>query len=360
MGRVVSYPMETATKTFEQALPLVRQQLEQGWRARPGVQGQRKLSTSTIEQYLVIAKRFDRAVVPLLAPEQQVRTALEQWRTAAERLLRAERLGPSSVRIQVSALRVVYSALQVAGLVHFNPASYVSSASVKRGLPRPMEPSEVEALCRAIDCTTHDGRRHRALMELLLHNLRRAEAAAVTTADIQVRLPNQIVLRVKGKGEKERLVPMHPAGAGVLARFLLDEFRADEWRGWLADFAEASPTEQVLCALDRAMRTGLADAAEAVFRVNHRRASVRWVNRVFAKYRDAAHLSGGFGPHSLRHTFGTELLNRGEDLRVVQELMGHEDIRSTTIYTKVALSAQAHATQKLPTPAVEETWITTL
>lgn len=344
---------------FDQYLNAVRTQLQLGWPAQRGLVRQRGLSNSTVEQYLTMARRVDRGVVSLLAPHATVHTALQAWRSALEREFRADKRGAASIHLQVAALRTVLAALQILGLRDTNPASTLSSISVKRGLPRPMEPAQVEQLCKSIDYRTAEGRRRRTLVELLFHGLRRAEAVGLTTACLDVRLPTHIVVHVRGKGDSERLVPLHPAGSALLSRYLLDEFGGDEWLAWFTDFADVPDAERLLRCAERLLRKGLADTACPVFRnATGAAVSVRWVNRQFARYRDAAQLSREFGPHALRHTFGTELLRSGEDIRTVQELLGHADIRSTTIYTKVALDTQAHATQKLPTPAAEEAWIT--
>ncbi len=111
--------------------------------------------------------------------------------------------------------------------------------------------------------------------------------------------------------------------------------------------------DPVLLATDRLLRRKLKDVARPVFFHRNRRMTRREANRAFAAYRDRAGLSSSYGPHSLRHTCGTELLEQGVNLRVVQEILGHAHVTTTELYTQVRRGPKAKAMRLLPsTPLV--------
>ena len=94
----------------------------------------------------------------------------------------------------------------------------------------------------------------------------------------------------------------------------------------------------------------VADDPQPLFAYNDKPITRRQSNRIFAKYRDQAGLSKDAGPHSLRHTCATNLLNADVDLRTVQEIMGHSSLRQTQRYTAVLTSKKQKAMNRLPRP----------
>lgn len=188
-----------------------------------------------------------------------------------------------------------------------NPALAVRTPKTEKTLPRHLRPGETETLLEAPDTSEPLGRRDRAFLELLYATgLRVGELVSLdwTELDLSAR-----VLRVVGKGGKERMVPFgQPA--------------ADALRTWLADWN----------ALRELART--AEPAEPVF-LNHRggRLTDRSVRRLLDRHVEAASLAAGVHPHTLRHTFATHLLEAGADLRSIQELLGHSSLSTTQRYT---------------------------
>ena len=171
-----------------------------------------------------------------------------------------------------------------------------------------MSEQDVEALLAAPDVSTNLGLRDRCMLEVLYATgLRVSELTTLTTAQLNLR---QGVVRVVGKGNKERLVPL-----------------GDEAITWVEDFfSSARP----------AILAGKA-VSDWVFPSNRGGALTRqafWY--AIKKYALAANLSVSLSPHTLRHAFATHLLNHGADLRVVQMLLGHSDVSTTQIYTHVA------------------------
>lgn len=309
-------------------------------------------SETTIANYKSIIRRLDHEVGPLLDAPSAVQERLAAWRTMLATSVRAKTLSASRVSCDVSALRSFYSMLMAQKQYPSNPALTVSGMSRKRGLPRPMLPHEVTALFKAVDLKTANGRRDRAMFELYLHGLRNAEVRSLSTTHVQARERQGIVLHFPGKGGKERLVAINPASALVLARHILDQFVPNEWRTWSVN--ATSPTDQLLLACQQLLERGL-DAPAPVFLTDQKRPiSKCWADRRFQYWLAKAGIVRHYGPHSLRHRCATNLLENGVDLRVVQELLGHSDIRTTQIYTEVVDTLKVAAVALINTPAADE------
>ena len=186
-----------------------------------------------------------------------------------------------------------------------------------------MSEAEVEALLAAPDAETVLGQRDRAMLELMYASgLRVSELVGLRRVDL---LDGDQVLRVLGKGSKERLVPYGQQAADVLAIYL------NQARPQLL----GERIESALFLTSRGPRKG-----QAMSRI------MFW--NLVRKYALQAGIDRPLSPHTLRHAFATHLLNHGADLRAVQMLLGHADISTTTIYTHVArerlaaLHAQHH------------------
>jgi integrase/recombinase XerC len=170
-----------------------------------------------------------------------------------------------------------------------------------------MEENEVDSLLELPDRATPLGRRDRAILELLYGaGLRVGEIVALdrATCDLDSRL-----LRVQGKGAKERIVPFGEPAEDAIRQYLRD----------------------------RRSLVALGPGTDALF-LNHRggRLTARSVRRILDRYLKAAALRSGLSPHSLRHAFATHLLERGCDLRSIQELLGHESLSTTQKYTQLS------------------------
>jgi integrase/recombinase XerD len=196
----------------------------------------------------------------------------------------------------------------------------LDSPKLGRSLPKALSESEVEALVRAPDVETPEGLRDRAMVELMYAaGLRVSELVDLPAAAVNLR---QGVLRVRGKGNKERLVPMGEEAQHWLERYLAQA------RPRLAGRA---PQEALF----------LSPAAKPLTR-----------QQFWGTVKKLAALAGidpaKVSPHGLRHSFATHLLNHGADLRALQMLLGHSSLSTTQIYTLVAreglkrLHAQHH------------------
>ncbi len=245
---------------------------------------------------------------------------------------------PSTLQVVRAALRAyaryANSADPTAGLVVRRP---------KATLPRPMPMRDVKRLLGAVDATTPDGRRDRLMLELMLHGLRRHEVAGLTTEHVDlVGDPGDpeatVVLRFVGKGGYEGEVVLNQETALLLARHVATEY----------PLSRPAKSGEELEWLERICR--LWDKPKPLFRTRHGAMTNREVNRIFVRHREAAGLSERWGPHSLRHTCGTELVEREVDIRVVQEVLRHKDIRMTMGYTKVSRGAKTRAAGRIPIP----------
>ncbi len=226
----------------------------------------------------------------------------------------------TSIARRLSSLRRFYALQLLQGTLRADPTLRVRAPKLPRRLPKNLSEAEVEALLATPDHKTVLGLRDRAMLETLYATgLRVSELVGLTLAQVSLDMG---VVRVLGKGSKERLVPL-----------------GEESIVWIKRYLATSRPSLV------------AEGKDATLFVTARRGALTrqafWalIKRLAVKAGiPAARLS----PHVLRHAFATHLLNHGADLRVVQLLLGHADITTTTIYTHVArerlkrLHAQHH------------------
>lgn len=213
----------------------------------------------------------------------------------------------SSIARKLASIRTFFRFLTREGLLEGNPARLVSTPRLDKKIPARLEQNEVGRLLECPDPKTALGRRDRAMLELLYATgLRVGELVALDLSALD--LQNMLV-RVFGKGGKERIVPFGELAHEALRIHLRDR-------------------RQLVCA---------GPGTDALF-LNARggRLTARSVRRLLERYlRDAA-LRSSLSPHSLRHAFATHLLERGCDLRAIQELLGHQSLSTTQKYTNLS------------------------
>jgi integrase/recombinase XerD len=213
---------------------------------------------------------------------------------------------PATTRRKAAAVRAFYRFCFAEGLIERDVAGLLDLPRAARLLPDTLGVAEVEALLAAPDATTEIGRRDQALLELLYAcGLRISEALRLDLEDLS---PADGSVRVIGKGDRERLLPVGDVALAALGRYI-DEVRPR----WLK---VATPRGGPLFVTARGGRLGRMSAWRGL-----RRAAL------------GAGLRGHVTPHTLRHSFATHLLEGGADLRVVQELLGHASITTTQLYT---------------------------
>ncbi len=217
-------------------------------------------------------------------------------------------LRPSSHRRKAAAIRAFYRFCFAEELIDRDVAGLLDLPRQSRQLPETLDVAQVEALLAAPDATQPIGIRDRALLELLYASgLRISEALNLDREDLSI---DGGFVRVIGKGDRERLVPVGDVALHALTAYL-DGCRP----AWLAT-APAAGRGGPLFVTPRGRRMGRMDA---------------W--RLLRRSALQAGLTAHVSPHTLRHSFATHLLEGGADLRVVQELLGHASITTTQLYT---------------------------
>lgn len=216
----------------------------------------------------------------------------------------------SSIARTLACLRTFYEYFVREGRIAANPVRPVPTPRRDRKLPRFLEEEDVRRLLEEGPADGFGALRDRALLEVLYGGgLRVSEAVGLDLGDLDLA---EGTARVRGKGGKERLAPLGSAAARALAAYLPERAARLEALGRVGE--------------------------EALFlNKNGGRLDVRSVRRLLRRRADAAGIRTRVTPHTLRHSFATHLLNRGADLRAVQELLGHEDLATTQIYTHVTV-----------------------
>ncbi|RJP24937.1 MAG: tyrosine recombinase XerC [Candidatus Omnitrophota bacterium] len=220
--------------------------------------------------------------------------------------LSGRRLKASSLERKIASLKSLYKYLLREGIIKKNPADLLSSPKKEKRLPAVLEKNEVLALLESIPEDSALSLRDKALITLLYASgLRVSELTGLDILDIEYK---QGVVRVVGKGSKERIVPTGDTARRLLGRYLAvrDEFRP-------------VPGERGLFLTRRGKRI-----------------TDRMVRYILEKYIEKLAVNKNVHPHTLRHTFATHLLENGANIRVIQEMLGHASLSTTQIYTHLS------------------------
>jgi len=219
-------------------------------------------------------------------------------------------LSKPSVARALAAVRSLYRWLAQEGIVDQNPAILVSTPKLPKKLPRVPTIEEMNSVFNggAPEISAFPERDHLMLELLYGCGIRNSELIGINVEDVSS--ANELIL-IRGKGKKERYVPFGESARDALGHYL--------------------PVRQKLLADKRKVTPALL--------INHRggRLTTRSVGRIVKRIAVAKGLSSDVHPHTLRHAFGTHMLEEGADLRAIQELLGHERLSTTQRYTQLSM-----------------------
>ena len=227
--------------------------------------------------------------------------------TVAEYLQNLLQLGksPATVTRCTASLKSFYAYMLQCGYVKTNPAKTVTAVKVDRKMPEALTNKEVELFLAQPQCVDEKGFRDRAMLELLYATgIRVSEFIALNVSDINLTVG---FVRCRGK-EKERIIPLYQTAIKALQDYV-QNIRPRIISG---------------------------DGEEALFvNMSGERMSRQGFWKIIKYYQEKAGIEKDITPHTLRHSFAVHLLQNGADLRSIQEMLGHADISSTQIYSKL-------------------------
>jgi integrase/recombinase XerC len=240
--------------------------------------------------------------------------------------LHAEGLSRASAARKLAAVRTFLRYLRREGLIESDDGALVATPKREVRMPSHLSEAEMSTMLDAPDDEQPLGRRDLAILELFYASgLRLSELAGVDLEDVNL---SSRMVRVLGKGGKQRLVPFNGATAKAIRAWLQDRERYV--RNGVTDTRVPGSR-----ARDQRREKGARSRREPLF-VNYRggRLTSRSIDRLVRKYASVTERDG-VSPHALRHSFATHLLQRGADLRAIQELLGHSRLSTTQRYTHV-------------------------
>ncbi|MGE4357947.1 MAG: site-specific tyrosine recombinase XerD [Candidatus Omnitrophota bacterium] len=219
---------------------------------------------------------------------------------------REEGLNPSSLSRELVAIKMFFKFLAQEGLIREDPTAVLETPRLWKRLPESLSVKEIEKILNSVRTNDYLGFRDRTCLELLYATgMRVSEVADLKVSDVNL---DAGFVRCKGKGDKERIIPLGKIAIRYLRNYL------NEIRPKLAKKGN-----------------------EPFLFLSHlgKKISRQSIWKLIKKYASRAGIKKKIGPHTLRHSFATHLLERGADLRVVQEMLGHANISTTQIYTHV-------------------------
>ena len=257
---------------------------------------ERAMSQNTVASYCSDVEKFLAAFGG--RPDEAGPSEIEEY--LATRTQLSER---SQARL-VSSLRSFFDWMVKEGYITDNPCDKVDAPKLGVYLPSVLSEEEVDRIIRCVDTSSWTGKRDRAILEVLYGcGLRVSEASGLKISSLFL---EQGFLRIIGKGNKERLVP-------------IGEMAIEALNIYMEDRPDPAAKNDDIVFLNR--------FGKSISRVS--------LFKIVKRYTLAAGILKDISPHTFRHSFATHLIEHGADLRVVQEMLGHENIATTEIYTHV-------------------------
>ena len=291
---------------------------------------ERRYSPNTVEAYQTDLVQFESFL------KTYFHTDTVNWKLINKRILRAylgmmaaQGIKRVSVARKLAALRSCFAFMTRTGMLELNPALTLKTPKYEQRLPEFLSLEHMDQIMEMPDTKSFDGIRDRALLELFYASgIRRAELIDLSLKHL---LLDENLIRVKGKGEKERIVPIGSHAKACLTAYLQERKQV------------AGPETERLFVL----KSGKPMYPMAIHRI---------IGKYLEKFTDIKKKS----PHILRHTFATHLMNQGADIRAVKDLLGHANLSTTQIYTHTsiehlkAIYARAHPGGSDKTPKNKE------
>jgi tyrosine recombinase XerC len=229
--------------------------------------------------------------------------------------LKEQNYSKSSISRKLACVRSFFKFLSRENIIKANPAVSIATPKRDKKLPLFLELKEIECLLEAPTGNSESALRDKAIMELLYGSgIRVGELKGINIDDLDF---YSGLLKVRGKGKKERIVPVGSMAVKAIERYVNKRRRAKKG------------AEHVL-----------------FLNKNGTRLTDRSIRRIILKYAKQIALNKNVSPHTLRHSFATHMLDRGADLRSVQELLGHENLSTTQIYTHVTTKRMREVYEK--------------
>lgn len=265
---------------------------------------EKALSANTLDAYLKdVEKLFGYLSEEGVRPEEVTLDTLEHF-TAD---LMDVGINPRSVARILSGVRSFYRFLVLEKYIEADPTLLLESPKIPARLPEVLSVEEIDKIIDSIDLSSKEGQRNRAIIETLYScGLRVSELCSLRLSDLYLK---EGFIRVEGKGSKQRLVPISPSAIQEIEYYMADRNQIDVKPGY-EDYLFISALRKKN--LSRIM----------VFHLVKELAEKAGVRKVIS-------------PHTFRHSFATHLLENGANLRVIQAMLGHEDIGTTEIYTHI-------------------------
>lgn len=211
-----------------------------------------------------------------------------------------------TIRQHISTLRSFYKFLLIENQIKDNPMEFIEFPKLKKSLPKSLSYSDVDKLLD-IKLNDHFSYRNKAMLELIYSSgLRVSELINIKLHDIDT---YQCIIRVMGKGSKERIIPLNDYAIYYI-NIYLKEYRDKFLKKELSDYLFLNNHG------DKLTRQGFF--------------------KIIKNIAKEQKITTDFSPHTLRHSFATHLLNGGADLRSIQEMLGHSSISTTQIYTHIS------------------------